>query len=335
MEAQKELRVIAETLVVAQISEESPAREVFLNPWLFKDIMKLVTGEPKIEFVMVSGGFGQQTTEIYSISTNSWRIGPNLPQVRCQHGMALVDIGHGQREIFVIGGHADGDALKSVVSLTIPTTSEIEMTMKWKVMPDLKVKRSSPGIGVVDGKIYVIGGWNGSEFLKTTEVFSVKEGKWIDSQVPQEMSTGRMSMGVAVIGKKIFVIGGFNRTRGHLSAVEVLDTKTNRWSTLPSLTRISESMAIAVIDDRFIFSCGGRNTFGSTEIIEIFDVERNEWSIPAFRLTHPQFGIMAVAANNSIFIVDTRIISILDIDEAKWSLSPPKPCQICGSAIGF
>jgi N-acetylneuraminic acid mutarotase len=339
---QTKLNKIAIALAKAVVSLDSPACEVISNPWLFEAVMELVKSQ--IEFIMVAGGFGDKTTQIYSISTNSWINGPNLPQNRYNHGMALVD-----GEIFIIGGWVNGDISNSVLSLTIPTTtsemdSTMMKTMKWKVVPNLKVGRRNPGIVVVDGKIFVIGGSDGFEYLKTIEVFSVKEGKWIDddSQVPPEMSTMRSSMGVSVIGKKIFVIGGYNGIV-YLSTVEVLDTETNKWSTLPSIKTARSMMGVTVIDDRFIWIFGGWDESGYLDSIEIFDVEKNEWLTSSIKLTSPRSGMTAITVDHKIFIiggieqnVPLQIVEVLDIDEMKWStISEMNTPRSWHSAIGF
>jgi kelch-like protein 2/3 len=277
-----EVSKIATALAKAVVSPDSPAREVISNPWLFVDIMELV--KPQIGFIMVSGGFGVKTTQIYSVSTNSWINGPDLPDYRHSHEMALVG-----NEIFVIGGFTDHDASKSVISITIPDDIDSFRLMKWKVMPNLNLERMTHGVGVVDGKIFVIGGFDGSRALKTVEVFSVKEGKW---SAGPEMSTARKNMGVSVIGKKIYVIGGCNY-HGGLSSAEVLDTETNKWSTLPSMEIHRNEMGITVIDDRFIWIIGGWNggDYGHLDSITIFDVEKNEWLAAPIKLPRPKFWL--------------------------------------------
>jgi hypothetical protein len=349
---------IAMTLARAVHDPECPAGEVISNPWLFRDIMNLVVEKPKIEFIMVSGGIGENTTEFYSISTNSRRSGPDLPQARYRHATALVDVDDGRnshRNIFIIGGHVDGKISKSVVSLTISKISEMDPAKlkmgKWKVVSNLKKKRMCHEVGVVDGKIFVIGGNDGREYLKTIEVFSVKEGKWldssppsdddhVDSQIPPDMSTARDDMGVAVIGKKIFVIGGHNDTDGYLSTVEVLDTETSKWSTLPSMKIARSDMGVAVTDDRFIWIFGGWNDDDVLDSIEIFDVEKNEWSVSSIKMTCLRVAPRAIAVGRRIFIADGALgpesVEILDTAEMKWfNVTSIKESRQFYSAVGI
>ncbi|WP_297430773.1 kelch repeat-containing protein, partial [Clostridium sp.] len=65
-------------------------------------------------------------------------------------------------------------------------------------------KRSKPGVGVVDDKIFVFGGFGDWQWLKTIEVYSEKTKRWEMMKVT--MKTRRSYMGVAVIGDLIFII---------------------------------------------------------------------------------------------------------------------------------
>ena len=85
-------------------------------------------------------------------------------------------------------------------------------------------KRNKPGVGVVDDKIFVIGGHDGGQILKAIEVYSEKTKRWEMMKVT--MKTGRNDMGVAVIGDLIFIIGGWNERSVVVGEVEVMNTKT-------------------------------------------------------------------------------------------------------------
>ena len=90
-------------------------------------------------------------------------------------------------------------------------------------------KRSNPGVGVVDDKIFVFGGYDDDgQYLKTIEVYSEKTKRWEMMKVT--MKTRRSEMGVAVIGDLIFIIGGWNES-SDIGEVEVMNTKTQTMET--------------------------------------------------------------------------------------------------------
>jgi N-acetylneuraminic acid mutarotase len=334
-----ELSKVAWTLAKAIHDPGCPASEVIRNPWLFKEMVELMR-KPQVEFIfMVGANF---KTEVYSIKTNSWKMGPELPCNRHAFGLALVD-----REIFIVGGWEDGYVSDRVDSLTMPMAGEIDSTTEWNIsVARLGEKRIDCAVGVVDGKIFVLGGWKEEDYSNAVEVLSAKRRDilsypfshrdHVDLSVSSSMSSERVHMGVAVIGKKIFVIGGYNLTDGYLSRVEVLDTETNKWSTLPSMKTARSMMGIAVIDDRFIWIFGGWN--GSDRYlnsIEIIDVEKNEWLTSSIKLTSPRFATKAIAVDHKIFIIggcgdlEDVAVEVLDIDEMKWTTlsSTDKTCR--------
>lgn len=95
---------VALVLAGAVNDPSCPACEVFSNPWLFRDIVELL--KSPVDHIMISGGFGlEASTEIYSISKNSWKLGPDMPHSRSNHGMALAE-----NKIFVVGGRKQGHA---------------------------------------------------------------------------------------------------------------------------------------------------------------------------------------------------------------------------------
>jgi N-acetylneuraminic acid mutarotase len=66
--------------------------------------------------------------------------------------------------------------------------------------------RDGFGITVVNGKIYVVGGFSGPAVTSTVYVYDPKSDAWSTSTEFPSMKNG--SAGCAAIKKKIFVIGG-------------------------------------------------------------------------------------------------------------------------------
>jgi N-acetylneuraminic acid mutarotase len=109
---------------------------------------------------------------------------------------------------------------------------------KWQALPSLPVPRSSHDVAIVDGKLYVIGGWNmrgedGEDWLDKALVLDLqaKEPTWQEIEQPFQ----RRALIVAVHGGRIFVIGGFNEDNQPLRRVDVYDPVAQKWSTAPEL----------------------------------------------------------------------------------------------------
>ena len=84
---------------------------------------------------------------------------------------------------------------------------------------------------VVDGKLYVIGGYDHGE-LSSVECLDLEQGQWLEVA---PMITARRFHGAAVLGRLIFVAGGSPvGTSG--TSVESFDPATNQWTAVNALT---------------------------------------------------------------------------------------------------
>ena len=98
---------------------------------------------------------------------------------------------------------------------------------------------SSHDVAVVDGKLYVLGGWNMGA-ARTAKIGSIKrpclickpaQPTWKEIQQPFQ----RRALIVSVHAGKIFVIGGFDEDNQPQRRVDVYDPVANQWSTAPEL----------------------------------------------------------------------------------------------------
>ena len=87
-------------------------------------------------------------------------------------------------------------------------------------------------VAVIDSKIYLIGGYQGSVFLASCEVFDIEANKW-DFVSP--MNGPRYQAGCAVLNRKIYVCGGWSDGGQALDSVESYDVMTDTWSFVASL----------------------------------------------------------------------------------------------------
>lgn len=67
--------------------------------------------------------------------------------------------------------------------------------------------RRGCGVAVFNGKIYVVGGSDGTHSLSTTEIFDEQTQTW---SVGPSMTTPRANVGVAVVGDRLYAVGGFS-----------------------------------------------------------------------------------------------------------------------------
>lgn len=109
---------------------------------------------------------------------------------------------------------------------------------KWSALPPLPEARSSHDAAIVGDAIYVIGGWAMSGERKTWHSTAWKMD--LTSATPSWESVSpppvkRRAIAVAAHGDKLYVIGGMPEKGGPTRRVDVLDTKTGKWSQGPDL----------------------------------------------------------------------------------------------------
>ncbi len=111
---------------------------------------------------------------------------------------------------------------------------------EWTECPPLPQPRSSFDAAVLDGHIYVIGGWKlageegNSQWHSTAYVLDVtaEPKTWIELPKPPFQ---RRALAVAAHNGKIYAIGGMKKRGGPTTRVDIYDPKTKQWTTGPSI----------------------------------------------------------------------------------------------------
>jgi len=90
---------------------------------------------------------------------------------------------------------------------------------RWTHLSDMPVRRCRCGVAVVQGRVYAVGGFNGSLRVRTVDFYDPLRDAW--SSAPN-MEARRSTLGVAVLNDCIYAVGGFDGSTG-LNSAEVLD----------------------------------------------------------------------------------------------------------------
>ncbi len=200
----------------------------------------------------------------YDPVADSWRALAPMPTPR---GSALAGVVGGK--IYVIGGASVHPGAK-LVSLgpTIPhrslPTNEVydPATNKWESRSPMPTARNHAAIGVVNNKIYVLGGRVGSVFVNASATDVVEEydpakDSWGNARA--RMPTPRSGTAYATYGSKIYVAGGEylnSQVVGAFQAIEAYDPASNQWSLLPSMATPKNAPTAVVLGNRLYIISG-------------------------------------------------------------------------------
>jgi N-acetylneuraminic acid mutarotase len=139
----------------------------------------------------------------------------------------------------------------------------------------MSVPRNHAFSGVVNGKIYVIGGRTGHAFiLSATNTDAVEEYNPVSntwSGPKERMPTARSGGASGTDGRRIYVAGGEVTTKelvGAFRAVQAYDPPTNSWIALPSMPMPRHGMAGAVIGNRFYLVSGMMQSAGALTFLD-------------------------------------------------------------------
>ena len=221
--------------------------------------------------IYVLGGFVQPATGAaggwqpidnaweFDPAANTWKALPPLPTKR---GAAVAVAAAGK--IYVIGG-ASTPIGSNAVAITgagparSVGSNEVydPATNKWTTATEMPTARNHAFAGLVNGKIYVIGGRLATGFITAAtntdvvEEFDPATNSWGGPKA--RMPTPRSGGGWGTYGGRIYVAGGEVATPqlvGAYRAVEAYEPASNTWITMPSMPIPRHGVAGAVVGNR-------------------------------------------------------------------------------------
>jgi non-specific serine/threonine protein kinase len=239
--------------------------------------------------VWVFGGLqGDRATaksEGYDPAIDTWKAGPDLP-VPLHHAMAVDYDG----ALVVMGGW-----IPHGPDLTAETSDRVFVLRgnAWKELPRLGRPRAAGAAVVAGGKIVVMGGQDGGELVRTTEVFD--GGRWTDAA---PILTPREHLAAASDGRYAYAVGGRDLSSDKNSAAfERYDPRVDRWERLAPMATPRGGLGAAVVEGRLV-AVGGEEPTGVFSTVEAYDIARGVWgALPPLATGRHGLGVAAVGSS--------------------------------------
>ena len=161
------------------------------------------------------------TVEVYDPITDRWAKAKNMNQARAGAAVSVVD-----GKIYVMGG----TGLPLIPNHPGPFLSSIEVynprKNDWREIGNMPTAKSGHTASVINGKIYVMGGyfWNRGQRttdFKTIEIYDPRTGRW--SQRP-DMPVARIGHKAEVVNGDIYIFNDASHNDVPFTTVEVYDT---------------------------------------------------------------------------------------------------------------
>jgi len=163
------------------------------------------------------------TTEVqsYDPSADAWTAKTPSPTSRGGASTGVID-----GKLYLVGGCINSDCGSGGTNIL---ERYDPVTNSWTTKAPMPTARHELASGVIDGKLYVVGGarHGNADVLSTLEVYNPVTNTWA-TKAP--MPTARSGIDGAVIDGKLYVVGGqFDNTAHYLHTLEVYDPVTNTW----------------------------------------------------------------------------------------------------------
>ncbi len=208
----------------------------------------------------------------YDPAADRWKALAPMPTARGSPVVAAV----GDR-IYVIGGATTPPGSKETAvhparpHVSLGTVEEYDpATDTWRQRAAMPTPRNHATAGVVNGRIYVIGGRVGAAFISVGSNVDVVEeydpGADAWGSVRARMPSARSAMASGVHGGRIYVSGGEGQNAQAMytfRALEAYDPAANRWTTLPSMPVSRHGLAGAVLGNRLHMVSGDVQSAGT------------------------------------------------------------------------
>jgi N-acetylneuraminic acid mutarotase len=196
--------------------------------------------------------------------------------------------------------------LGNVLNLTItPLVEEYDpATDRWISKTSMPVGLHHVGIGVANGRIFIIGGYRQSGLnvwspVATMYAYDPATDTWTE-QAP--MPTARGALSVTAHDGKLYAIGGYDRT-SNSPAVEVYDPEGNVWVSRAALPTARDHLAAATVSGK-IYAIGGRlngDYHRNLAVTERYDPATDSWARVA-DLPTARSGITAAEVAGRVYV---------------------------------
>ncbi|MFK7800946.1 MAG: NPCBM/NEW2 domain-containing protein [Anaerolineae bacterium] len=220
---------------------------------------------------VVSGLVGEYPDEtsleniyIFDPSDNSWTTGPAIPAARRRGSAGVAAYSN---KIYLVGGNDLGHnaGYQAWFDEYDPANNS------WKTLQDAPHARDHFMAVVIGNKLYAAGGRQTDQpypfdaMLTKVDIYDFELGQW--SVLVNDLPTPRAGTLAVGHGKILIVIGGEGSVAGPAhQLVEVLDTDTGVWTTLPELITGRHSGGALIWDDYIYTVAGSGNQGGWPEL---------------------------------------------------------------------
>ncbi|MFB5763846.1 Kelch repeat-containing protein [Paenibacillus medicaginis] len=264
-----------------------------------------------------------RTTTIRAAEANEWVQLNDITEARTAAAVAAVD-----NKIYIFGGSSSGDL--AINGAKTNTTYVYDVTEnRWGKKTNMPTARAAATAAVVNGKIYVIGGYNtiNNQLVRTNvvEMYDPKTDTW-EKKAPLHIE--RSWAGSTVSNGLIYVFGGGQNNDTALKSVEVYDPTLDQWTEKNSMPFASNGIGVTSFGGKIYIAGGTTKPYNTPIYIKEFweyDPATDVYSKKPDMLTE-RTAFSILANNDKLYFIGSVTpnggsspIEIYDVRTETWS----------------
>lgn len=264
--------------------------------------------------IYVAGGLSddlplseQQMTnfvQIYDPATNSWALGPALPEAR--HHAYLVSV---QEQLFLFGGFVVANGGRWSASSDVLLLDE--QSHSWHKVASLPQPLTETTAVVLQGKVHLVSGRSplGAENAQWRDQQDVNWHWIFDPQTLQVTEAAALNQAfnsatAVALNAQFYLIGGRQVNGGNLAVLQRYDLTTGVWQALAPMPQAQGGLAAAVLDKQIWVFGGEYFNEGGGVYSQVwrYDPPTDSWQQQA-DMPLPRHGLGAVSLNDAIYVI--------------------------------
>lgn len=192
-------------------------------------------------------------------------------------------------------------ALFTLASQDVQASSPIG---SWKTTTSMYEARSFHTATLLrNGSVLVAGGWDGSTYLATAELYHPKSGTWTQTG---SMHVARIGFTATLLKNgKVLVVGGignggFNDT---LASAELYDPVSGTWTLISSMHIARSNFTATLLKNGKVLVAGGNSSYATpTASAELYDPAKGSWSLTG-NMSQSRAEQTATRLNNGLVLI--------------------------------
>ena len=256
---------------------------------------------PFLGQVLAAGGYNDNTRQVQASSElfnplySNWTATGTMNTPRLDFQMVRLNDG----TALVAGGTTNNanSGITALSELYLPNGTWIPTASSMK-----SPRQDSAAVLLPNGSVLVAGGFDGSSYLASSEIYLPQIQEWILTNGPMNHPRGYLEMTLLSDGT-VLAAGGFDGS-SWLTSSEVYDPATSEWSLVGALSSGRGAFAMLVLPDTTVLAAGGAiGRYPPLATCELYNVSSQTWRLLPNSMAVPRQGPGAVILQDGTALV--------------------------------